>query len=76
MAGDESLKAQDILVPSTLPGGAKLPLESSTPKLPQNPHTGDFPGGAVVGSPPASAGDTGSGPGPGGFPHAAEQPSP
>ena len=25
-----------------------------------------FPGGAVVGSPPASAGDTGSGPGPGG----------
>ena len=25
-----------------------------------------FPGGAVVGSPPASAGDTGSSPGPGG----------
>ena len=24
-----------------------------------------FPGGAVVGSPPANAGDTGSGPGPG-----------
>ena len=27
---------------------------------------GGFPGGAVVGSPPASAGDTGSSPGPGG----------
>ena len=25
----------------------------------------DFPGGAVVKNPPASAGDTGSGPGPG-----------
>ena len=28
--------------------------------------TGDFPGGAVVGNPPAGAGDTGSSPGPGG----------
>ena len=26
----------------------------------------DFPGGAVVGSPPADVGDTGSSPGPGG----------
>ena len=25
----------------------------------------DFPGGAVIGNPPASAGDMGSGPGPG-----------
>ena len=29
-------------------------------------HTRGFPGGAVVGSPPANAGDTGSSPGPGG----------
>ena len=28
-------------------------------------HAGDFPGGAVVKNPPANAGDTGSGPGPG-----------
>ena len=27
---------------------------------------GDFPGGTVVGNPPANAGDTGSSPGPGG----------
>ena len=31
------------------------------------------PGGAVVKKPPANAGDTGSSPGPGRFPHAAEQ---
>ena len=36
----------------------------------------DFPGGAVVKNPPANAGDTGSMPGPGRFPHAAEQLSP
>ena len=35
-----------------------------------------FPGGAVVGSPPASAGDAGSSPGPGGSHMAAEQLSP
>ena len=33
----------------------------------------DFPGGAVVKNPPANAGDTGSSPGPGKIPHAAEQ---
>ena len=33
----------------------------------------DFPGGAVVKNPPANAGDTGSRPGPGRFPQAAEQ---
>ena len=33
----------------------------------------DFPGGSVVKNPPANAGDTGSSPGPGRFPHAAEQ---
>ena len=32
-----------------------------------------FPGGAVVENLPANAGDTGSSPGLGGFPHAAEQ---
>ena len=37
---------------------------------------GGFPGGAVVKNPPANAGDTGSSPGPGRFPHAAEQLSP
>ena len=31
----------------------------------QNPEPGNFPGGAVVKNPPASAGDTGSSPGPG-----------
>ena len=36
----------------------------------------DFPGGAVVKNPPANAQDTGSIPGPGRFPHAAEQLSP
>ena len=35
-----------------------------------------FPGGAVVKNPPANAGDTGSSPGPGRFPHAVEQLSP
>ena len=35
-----------------------------------------FPGGAVVGSLPANAGDTGSSPGLGKIPHAAEQLSP
>ena len=35
-----------------------------------------FPGGAVVKNPPANAGDTGSSPGPGKIPHAAEQFSP
>ena len=35
-----------------------------------------FPGGRVVKNPPANAGDTGSSPGPGRFPHAAEQLSP
>ena len=35
-----------------------------------------FPGGAVVKNLPANAGDTGSSPGPGTFPHAAEQLSP
>ena len=35
--------------------------------------TRGFPGGAVVGSLPANAGDTGSSPGLGGIPHAAEQ---
>ena len=35
-----------------------------------------FPGGAVVKNPPASAGDTGSSPGPGGSHMPAEQPSP
>ena len=35
-----------------------------------------FPGGAVGGNLPANAGDTGSIPGPGRFPHAAEQLSP
>ena len=38
-AGDESLKEQEILVPSTPPGGAKLPPKSSKPKLPQHPNT-------------------------------------
>ena len=33
----------------------------------------DFPGGAVVKNLPANAGDTGSSPGPGRFPHAVEQ---
>ena len=36
----------------------------------------DFPGGAVVKNPPANAGDTGSSPGLGRFPHAVEQLSP
>ena len=36
----------------------------------------DFPGGAVVKNLPANAGDTGSRPGLGRFPHAAEQLSP
>ena len=36
----------------------------------------DFPGGAVVKNLRANAGDTGSSPGPGGFPHASEQLSP
>ena len=35
-----------------------------------------FPDGAVGGNLPANAGDTGSIPGPGRFPHAAEQLSP
>ena len=35
-----------------------------------------FPGGTVVKNLPANAGDTGSSPGPGRFPHAAEQLSP
>ncbi|KAJ8798358.1 hypothetical protein J1605_001483 [Eschrichtius robustus] len=42
----------------------------------QNLIDGDFPGGAVVKNPPANAGDTGSSPSPGRFPHAAEQLSP
>ena len=33
----------------------------------ENPEVGDFPGGTVVRNPPANAGDTGSGPGPGRF---------
>ena len=33
----------------------------------------DFPGGTVVKNPPANAGDTGSSPGRGRFPHATEQ---
>ena len=33
----------------------------------------DFPGGTVVMNPPANAGGTGSSPGPGKMPHAAEQ---
>ena len=37
------------------------------------PRHGDFPGDKVVKNPPASAGDTGSSPGPGSFPHAMEQ---
>ena len=37
---------------------------------------GDFPGGAVVKNPPASAGDTGSSPGLGRPPHLSEQLSP
>ena len=36
----------------------------------------DFPGGTVVGNPPANAGGTGSIPGLGRFPRAAEQLSP
>ena len=36
----------------------------------------DFPGGAAVKGPPANAGDAGLSPGPGGFPHSAEQLSP
>ena len=36
----------------------------------------DLPGGTVVKNPPASAGETGSSPGPGKIPHAAEQRSP
>ena len=36
----------------------------------------DFPRGTMDGSPPANAGDTGSTPGPVGFPYAAEQLSP
>ena len=36
----------------------------------------DFPGGAVVKNLTANTGDTGSSPGPGRFPHAAEQLSP
>ena len=36
----------------------------------------DFPGGTVVKTPPANAGDTGSSPGPERIPHAAEQLSP
>ena len=36
-------------------------------------HNWGFPGGAVVENPPANAGDTGSSPGLGRFPHAAEQ---
>ena len=36
----------------------------------------DFPGGAVVKNPSASAGDMGSSPGPGRFPHVAKQLSP
>ena len=35
-----------------------------------------FPGGAVVKNPPANAGNTGSSPGLGRFPHATEQLSP
>ena len=38
--------------------------------------TRGFPGGAVVENLPANAGDTGSSPGLGRFPHAAEQLSP
>ena len=34
-------------------------------KASKNNIFGDFPGGAVVKNPPANAGDTGSGPGPG-----------
>ena len=42
----------------------------------QNKSTQDFPGGPEVKSPPASAGDTGSSPGPGRPPQATEQLSP
>ena len=42
----------------------------------QNCELRGFPGGAVGGNLPANAGDTGSIPGPGRFPHAAEQLSP
>ena len=39
-------------------------------------HPWDLPGGTVVKNPPANAGGTGSIPGPGKFPHTAEQLSP
>ena len=38
-----------------------------------NTNSRGFPDGAVVGNQPASAGVTGSSPGPGRFPHAVEQ---
>ena len=42
----------------------------------KNRQKRDFPGGTEVKNPPANAGDTGSSPGPGRFPHATEQLSP
>ena len=42
----------------------------------KNHVTWVFPGGTVVKNPPANEGDMGSSPGPGRFPHAAEQLSP
>ena len=42
-------------------------------KFPDKKNGSGFPGGAVVKNPPASAGDMGSSPGLGGFPHAAER---
>ena len=44
-------------------------------KLNQSRKSWDFPGGTVVENLPAKAGDTGSSPGPGKPPHAAEQQS-
>ena len=42
-----------------------IPLLGIYPKELKEQGFGDFPGGAVVKNPPASAGDTGSSPGPG-----------
>ena len=57
------------------PSGNKLKLDPyfiSRQKI----NSRDFPGGTVVKNPPAIAGDTGSSPGPGKIPQAAEQLSP
>ena len=50
-------------------------MKSSQNSTVKKPNRG-FPGGAVVKNPPANAGDMGSSPGLGGFPHATEQLSP